>query len=235
MDVCHACAICLHAMTSTDPTSPEERIHDVRQLSEVAAADHSPSTESPGKPDYATRLDKVEAQLDDLDHYLHDFGGRVPDTIRHEVEERIGRHREAMEESAEAAAVAAAQEAVNATQRKVSEMDQEIRTLVSQLKTLRAEVRELRQRDHQWMSKCLQLSAEQEALRGQLAMVRLLHAAIDLPARTHALGLARASPRRQRREHTRHRGTPGHVQAPIRPAAHPAPAAIYGRALRATT
>lgn len=150
-------------------------MHDVRQPSEVAAVDHPLATASPGKSDYATRLAKIEAQLDDLDTYLHlDLGGAVPDAIRNVVEERVAHYRQAVEESAEAAAVAAAQEAVNATRVKVAEMDQAIRTMLSQLATLRAEVKELRQRDHQWMSECLQLRAEQEALRGRLTMVRTL-------------------------------------------------------------
>lgn len=206
----------------------------LQQLSEVV---HPPTTDSPGEPNYAARLAKVEAQVDDLDNYLRlDLGGAVPDTIRNAVEERVARYRDAVEESAEAAAAVAAQEAVNATQHKFSEMDEEIHMMRSQLKTLRAEALELRQRDHRWMSECLQLRAEQEALRGQLTMVCLLHTTSAVLVMTHALVLARAIPRRHCREHARHRRTPVYAKAPIRPAEHPAAAAPdLGRALRATS
>ena len=157
-------------------------MRDGRPLSEDAAADHQPPRPaSPGKSDFATSLQKVEAhlarveaRLDDLDTYLRlDLGSAVPDAVRNAVEERIARYREAVEERAEAAAIAATQEAVNAVQAKVAQVDQEIRTMRSQLAALRAEVQELRQRDHQLMSECFQVRAEHEALRARIETVRL--------------------------------------------------------------
>ena len=162
-----------------------EQMHDLQQRSEDTAVDPTVSSMYPGESDYATRLTKVEEQLNELETYLRlDLGGAVPDAIRNVVEERVARYREAVEESAEAAAVAAAQCAVNATQAKVA---QEIHTLLSKLATSRADVKALRQRDHQWMSECLQLRVEQEALRGRLTMVRTPPVCALLAAITHAV------------------------------------------------
>ena len=165
-----------------------EQMHDLQQRSEDTAVDPSVSSMSPGESEYATRLTKVEEQLNELETYLRlDLGGAVPDAIRNVVEERVARYREAVEESAEAAAVAAAQGAVNATQAKVAGIDQEIHTMLSKLATSRADVKALRQRDHQWMSECLQLRVEQEALRGRLTMVRTPPVCALLAAITHAV------------------------------------------------